>query len=79
MRAFSELELPPISLTDEERRILQQPLDPRVARILKELHEHRDMLEQLFTNRRIVPFQYGCSPSYIGRDENQSPHAGAIV
>lgn len=70
----SELSIPPIPLTEEEQRMLKQPLDPRVARILDDLLRNRDLVGQQYANRRILRF-----PCSRNEDDESPEKEGAIV
>lgn len=50
------VELPAIPLTAEEKWLLEQPLDPRVARILEELHAIKAAAERGPKPPRIIRF-----------------------
>jgi hypothetical protein len=70
---------PPIPLSDEERRILEQPIDPRVVRILNELQCYSESVEQFLANRHILPFpcDHEAKPKVVPGEAPK--HDGAIV
>src|SRR5437773_8617427 len=75
-----ELSLPPpIPLSEEERRILEQPIDPRVVRILNELHCYSESLEQLLATRHMLPFPGNHEAKPTGVSGEAPEHDGAIV
>ena len=45
-----------ISLSDEHKSILGEPLDPRVERILGEIYADRAAAEKALNSRRIIEF-----------------------
>jgi hypothetical protein len=63
------MEFPVIPLSDEQRSILEQPVDPRVARILGEIGEERRIRAGMTDSRRIVRFPFvGSAPGHAIRD-----------
>jgi hypothetical protein len=50
--------LAPISLSAEQRRILETPVDSRVDRILHEIEQDKIATEQIVNSRRIVRFPH---------------------
>lgn len=70
---------PPIPLSDEERRILEQPIDPRVVRILNELQCYSESVEQLLANRYILPFPCDHEAKRKAVSGEAPKHEGAIV
>jgi hypothetical protein len=48
--------LPEISLSAEEKSMLEKPLDPRVDRILQEIYADRAAAERALKARRIISF-----------------------
>lgn len=64
-------ERPTISLTAEEKNMLEQPMDPRVARILEELRAIKVAEEQAPGSSRIIRFPESNLP-----DDTQSPIPG---
>jgi hypothetical protein len=47
---------PEISLSAEEKSMLEKPLDPRVERILQEIYADRAAAERALQARRIISF-----------------------
>jgi hypothetical protein len=56
--ARTPTELPVIPLSDEQRRILEQPVDPRVKRILSEIEEERKEMAEAVKSRGIIRFPF---------------------
>jgi hypothetical protein len=52
------VEFPVIPLPDEQRSILEQPVDPRVARILSKIGEEQKTMAQVIDSRRIIQFPF---------------------
>jgi hypothetical protein len=52
-------ELQPIPLSAEQKAILEQPINPRVERILYQINAARAAAERLLAGRRIVHFPIG--------------------
>jgi hypothetical protein len=74
-----ELSLPPIPLSEDERRILEQPIDPRVVRILNELHCYSESVEQLLATRHLLPFPGNHEAKPTVASGEAPKHDGAIV
>ena len=74
-----ELSIPPIPLSEEQRRILEQPIDPRVVRILNELHCYTESVEQLLATRHLLlfPGNHEAKPKVASGEAPE--HDGAIV
>jgi hypothetical protein len=76
-----ELSLPPpIPLSEEQRRILEQPIDPRVVRILNELQCYSESVEQFLASRHILPFPFDheAKPTVVS-GEAPKDEGGAII
>ena len=76
-----ELSLPPpIPLSEEQRRILEQPIDPRVVRILNELQCYSESVEQFLASRHILPFpcDHEAKPTVVS-GEAPKDEGGAII
>ncbi|HEX7517764.1 MAG TPA: hypothetical protein VF345_10825 [Chthoniobacterales bacterium] len=64
-------ELPVIPLSDEQRRILEQPVDPRVKRILSEIEEKRREMAGAVKSRQIIRFPFaGSGAGHAIRDSD---------
>ncbi|MGH8092016.1 MAG: hypothetical protein ACREIF_00890 [Chthoniobacterales bacterium] len=50
------LEYEAIALSDVHKQILQQPVDPRVARILQKINAEREVTEAFEPSPRIINF-----------------------
>ena len=62
---------PRISLTPEQKDLLQTPVDPRVDRILQEIYADRAAAEAALKARRIIAFPVGDSGErHVIQDEN---------
>lgn len=62
---------PVIALSAEQKTILEKPLDPRVDRILHELHSDRAAAENALKARRIIQFpQSDWAGARVVQDEN---------
>jgi hypothetical protein len=62
---------PCISLTPEQKDLLQTPVDPRVDRILQEIYADRAAAEAALKARRIITFPVGDSGErHVVQDEN---------
>jgi hypothetical protein len=48
-----------ISLSTEQESILEKPVDPRVGRILQEIHADKAAAERALKARRIIEFPHG--------------------
>ncbi|MEY2531782.1 MAG: hypothetical protein QOI96_1867 [Verrucomicrobiota bacterium] len=60
-----------IALSAEQKTILEKPLDPRVDRILHELHSDRTAAENALKARRIIQFpQSDWASARVVQDEN---------
>jgi hypothetical protein len=60
-----------IALSAEQKTILEKPLDPRVDRILHELHSDRTAAENALKARRIIQFpQNDWASARVVQDEN---------
>ena len=70
-------ELPVIPLSDEQRRILEQPVAPRVKRILSEIEEERKEMAGAVKSRRIIRFP--CAGSGAGHAIRDSDGHWTIV
>lgn len=63
------MEFPVIPLSDEQRTILEQPIDPRVKRILGEIEEERNEIARTAKSRRIIRFPFaGSGAGHAVRD-----------
>jgi hypothetical protein len=62
------VELPPIPLSAEHRAILEQPLNPRVARILAELRDEVAEAQRAMDARRVIRFPRAGSMGHVVRD-----------
>jgi len=59
-----------ISLSAEQKCLLEKPLDPRVDRIFDEIYEDRAAAERALNARRIIEFPHGDSGErHVIRDE----------
>jgi hypothetical protein len=47
-----------ISLSDEQKRLLEKPVDPRVGRILEEIYADKAAAELALKSRRIIDFPH---------------------
>jgi hypothetical protein len=54
-------EFPVIPLSDEQRRILEQPVDSRVHRILNEIEKDQKEIAKALGAGRIIPFPFAGS------------------
>ena len=64
-------EFPVIPLSDEQRRILEQPVDPRVKRILSEIEEERKEIAGAAESRQIIRFPFaGSGAGHAVRDSD---------
>ena len=64
-------EFPVIPLSDEQRTILEQPIDPRVKRILREIEEERKEIARAAESRRIIRFPFaGSGAGHAVRDSD---------
>ena len=50
-----------ISLSDEQKSMLENPIDPRVDRILQEIYADKEAAERALKSRRIIEFPHGDS------------------
>ena len=50
-----------ISLSAEQKRLLEKPIDPRVDRILQEIYADKAAAERALKSRRIIDFPHGDS------------------
>ncbi|PZR76645.1 MAG: hypothetical protein DLM73_01980 [Chthoniobacterales bacterium] len=58
-----------ISLSEQQLAILQEPLDPRVVSILREIGEDAEQIQNEMRSRRIIPFPFaGSTPGHAIRD-----------
>jgi hypothetical protein len=63
--------LPLITLNAEQKNILEKPLDPRVDRILQELHADRASAEEVLHSRRVIRFpQQNWAQARVIQDES---------
>lgn len=58
----------PIPLSDELRANLEQPLDPKVDRIMKEITEEVAAAQHRMDSRRIIRFPFADSLGHVVRD-----------
>lgn len=64
-----------MSLSAEQKSMLEKPLDPRVDRILREIYADRAATEQALKARRIISFPSGdSSERYVVRGEDGFSH-----
>lgn len=69
--ATIQTEFPMIPLSDEQRAILEQPIDPRVKRILSEIEEERKEIARAAESRRIIRFPFaGSGAGHAVRDSD---------
>ena len=47
-----------ISLSDEQKRLLEKPVDPRVGRILEEIYADKEAADRALNARRIIDFPH---------------------
>lgn len=60
-----------ISLSAEQKSLLEKPIDPRVDRILQEIYEDRAAAERALNARRIIDFPHGDSGErHVIQDEH---------
>jgi hypothetical protein len=60
-----------IALSAEQREILEKPIDPRVERILQELHADKAAAEDALKTRRIIKFPGNdWTDAHVVQDEN---------
>ena len=61
-----------IELSEEQKSILEKPIDPRVARIMNEIYADREAAERaLKSAHRIIEFPIGDSGErHVTQDEN---------
>jgi hypothetical protein len=60
-----------ISLSAEQKSLLEKPIDPRVDRILQEIYSDRAAAEQALNSQRIIEFPKGDSgQGHVVQDEN---------
>jgi|GEM_PF-1033652 hypothetical protein len=50
-----------ISLSAEQKSLLEKPIDPRVGRILQEIYADKAAAERALKSRRIIDFPHGDS------------------
>ncbi|SRR6266849_10290004 len=50
-----------ISLSDEQKSMLESPIDPRVGRILQEIYADKAAAERALNSRRVIDFPHGDS------------------
>ena len=50
-----------ISLSAEQKSMLEKPIDPRVDRILQEIYADKEAAERALKSRRIIEFPHGNS------------------
>src|SRR5712691_6572426 len=60
-----------ISLSNEQKSLLQKPIDPRVDRILQEIYDDKAAAERALNARRIIEFPHGDSGErHVTQDED---------
>src|SRR5437660_2188418 len=60
-----------ISLSAEQKCLLEKPIDPRVDRILDEIYEDKAAAERALNARRIIEFPHGDSGErHVIQDEH---------
>jgi hypothetical protein len=63
--------LEPISMNAEQKSLLEEPIHPRVERILQEIYDDRAAAERALNARRIIEFPISDSGEpYVIQDEN---------
>ena len=59
-----------ISLSDEQKSLLEKPVDPRVDRILQEIYEDKAAAQRALNSRRIIDFPFGdTGERHVSQDE----------
>jgi hypothetical protein len=60
-----------ISLSEEQKCLLEKPIDPRVDRILQEIYADKEAAERALKSRRIIEFPHGDSGErHVIQDED---------
>ena len=60
-----------ISLSAEQKCLLEKPLDPRVGRILRKIYSNKAEAERALNARRIIDFPHGDSGErHVIQDEH---------
>jgi hypothetical protein len=59
-----------ISLSDEQKRLLEQPVDPRAGRTLQDIYDDKAAAELALNARRNIDFPHGdSSEGHVIQDE----------